>query len=83
MKNRYTPFTTIVLFALGTLALAPRADAVVPAPDGGYPGFNIAEGENALKNLRTGSANTGIGWYSLFSGTTPALTLDSVLERLR
>jgi hypothetical protein len=70
MKNRCIPFTTIVLFALGTLALASRADAVVPAPDGGYPGFNTAEGQNALKNLATGSANTGIGWYSLFSATT-------------
>ena len=43
--------------------------AVVPAPDGGYPGLNTAEGTNALKNLTTGVANTGVGWYSLFSNT--------------
>ena len=41
----------------------------VPAPDGGYPGFNTAEGQNALFNLTTGVANTGNGWYSLFSNT--------------
>ena len=41
--------------------------AVVPPPDGGYPGFTTAEGTNALKNLTTGVANTGIGWYSLFT----------------
>jgi len=44
--------------------------AVVPPPDGGYPGFNTAEGQNALKNLTTGSGNTAVGWYSLFSATT-------------
>jgi len=67
MKNRFIPF---ILVGLGMLPLAPRVNAVVPPPDGGYPGFNTAEGENALKNLTTGAANTGIGWYSLFSGTT-------------
>ena len=41
--------------------------AVVPPPDGGYPNFTTAEGTNALKNLTTGAANTGVGWYSLFS----------------
>ena len=51
-------------------ALAPTGQAVVPAPDGGYPGFTTAEGQNALKNLTTGSGNTAVGWYSLFSDTT-------------
>jgi hypothetical protein len=50
-------------------ALAPTAQAVVPAPDGGYPNFTTAEGTNALKNLTSGAANTAIGWYSLFSNT--------------
>ena len=62
MKHRYIRLTAVLLFALGTLALISPADAVIPAPDGGYPGFNTAEGENALKNLTTGSANTAIGW---------------------
>src|SRR5439155_872542 len=39
----------------------------VPAPDGGYPGFNTAEGQNALFNLTTGVGNTAVGWFSLRS----------------
>ena len=41
--------------------------AVVPPPDGGYPGFNTAEGQNALFSLDTsiGFANTAIGPFSL------------------
>ena len=72
MKNQNVRFTAIILFALGSFALpfAPSVFGVVPPPDGAYPGFNTAEGQNALHNLTTGSANTGIGWYSLFSGTT-------------
>jgi hypothetical protein len=45
------------------------AKGVVPAPDGCYPNYTTAEGCNALKTLTTGAANTGIGWYSLFSNT--------------
>ena len=47
----------------------PKAQAVVPPPDGGYPNFTTAEGTNALKNLTTGAANTAVGWRSLFSDT--------------
>jgi len=61
----------ILLTTLASLCceVLPVAQAVVPAPDGGYPGFNTAEGQNALFNLTTGVANTGNGWYSLFSNT--------------
>ena len=57
------------VFALVCFALlpAPNAFGVVPAPDGGYPGFNTAEGQKALFSLTTGSANTAVGWFSLFS----------------
>jgi hypothetical protein len=41
----------LVLFALGFFAVSESARAVVPPPDGGYPGFNTAEGESALFNL--------------------------------
>ena len=58
------------LFAMAGLALSPIAEAVVPAPDGGYPGFNTAEGQNALFSLTTGVWNTTVGAYSLFSDTT-------------
>ena len=50
-------------------ALSQIAEAVVPAPDGGYPGLNTAEGQNALLGLTTGSANTAVGWFSLKSDT--------------
>jgi len=63
-------FRLFVLFAFVCFALLPRAQAVVPPPDGGYANFNTAEGQNALKNLTTGAANTAVGWYSLFTDTT-------------
>ena len=51
------------------LRLSPRAHAVVPAPDGGYPGGNTAEGQTALLTLTTGQFNTAIGFLSLGSNT--------------
>ena len=64
MKNRntITICTTILLACFGFL---PGAQPVVPAPDGGYPGGNTAEGENALLSLTSGTNNTAVGWFSL------------------
>jgi Chaperone of endosialidase len=65
--------TILPLFIAGVLAcfgLLPNAVAVVPPPDGGYPGFNTAEGQNALFSLTTGTHNTAIGWRSLFLNST-------------
>jgi hypothetical protein len=56
-----------MLLCIGVL---PTMQAVVPPPDGGYPNFTTAEGTKALQNLTTGTANTGLGWYSLFSEMT-------------
>jgi len=67
--TRVMPSLPLLLFVLFWFAIAPLAPAVVPPPDGGYPGFNTAEGQNALFNLTAGSANTAVGWYSLFSNT--------------
>jgi Chaperone of endosialidase len=64
MKKRNFIITTILL-ALGFLALCSVAQAVSPAPDGGYPGLNTAEGQNALLSLTTGQGNTAVGWFSL------------------
>jgi hypothetical protein len=61
---------TLVALVLPGFALLSRAQAVVPAPDGGYLNFTTAEGTNALQNLTTGAGNTGVGWYSLFTDTT-------------
>ncbi len=55
------------LAVLTCFALSPGARAVVPAPDGCYPGFTTAEGCNALAGLTTGAGNTGVGWFALFS----------------
>jgi hypothetical protein len=62
-------FRLFVAFTLICFALSPSAQAVVPPPDGGYPNFTTAEGQNALFNLTTGAANTAVGWFSLFSDT--------------
>jgi trimeric autotransporter adhesin len=69
MKNRNMLLTTI-LAALSCFAIAPLAQAVVPAPDGGYPGFNTAEGQNALFSRTTGVWNTALGAFTLFGDTT-------------
>src|SRR6478672_4315158 len=65
MENRNITFTTTLL-VLGLLALS-QVQAVVPPPHGGYPNFTTAEGTKALQSLTTGSANTAVGWFSLFS----------------
>ena len=57
----------LITLTLLFVGLLPRAQAVVPPPDGGYPNFNTAEGQNALFSLTTGAANTAVGWFSLFS----------------
>jgi trimeric autotransporter adhesin len=56
--------------ALAWFALSPPAQAVTPPPDGGYPGFNTAEGDFALNSLTTGGHNTATGFSALFSVTT-------------
>jgi trimeric autotransporter adhesin len=57
----------VVALTVACFGLLPHAYAVVPAPDGCYPGFTTAEGCNALQFLGAGTGNTGVGWYSLFS----------------
>src|SRR6266540_1301036 len=59
----------LVVLVLTCFAISPMAQAVVPAPDGGYPGGNTAEGQAALLSLTTGAFNTAVGWLSLRSNT--------------
>src|SRR5947208_12925476 len=59
----------VVSLALAYFALSP-ARAVLPAPDGGYPGNNTAEGTDALFSLTTGTDNTALGFNALFNNTT-------------
>lgn len=60
----------LIAVAFGSLALVQRTQAVNPAPDGGYPGANTAEGDAALFHLTTGVDNTAIGNFALFNNTT-------------
>ena len=69
MKHRNI-ITTTILLVLGLFALSPIAHAVSPTPDGGYPGGNTAEGQNALFNLSSGGFNTAVGYLSLRSDAT-------------
>jgi len=59
----------LIMVALACFALSPIARAVLPAPDGGYPGQNTAEGDNALFSLTTGINNTATGFKALYSDT--------------
>jgi hypothetical protein len=70
MKNRRVAFTTTLL-ALVCFGLLSAARAVLPAPDGGYPNHNTAEGEDALFSLTGGfGGNTAIGFNALYGNTT-------------
>ena len=55
----------LVCFTLATTVFA-----VSPAPDGGYPGNNTAEGSFALLNLTAGMSNTAVGFKTLYQNTT-------------
>src|SRR5438067_13525117 len=66
----------LIPVALALFAFAPAAEAVGPAPDGGYLGNNTAEGTNDLFSLTTGGQSTVLGGFSLFrvtlgNNTTP------------
>jgi hypothetical protein len=68
---RWRGFLLIPLaLVLACFGLSQRAQGVVPAPDGGYPNGNTAEGQNALLSLTTGTNNTAVGWFSLQTLTT-------------
>src|SRR5437588_5764442 len=49
------------------LSPAPKAFGVSPAPDGGYPNRNTAEGDDALFSLTTGLDNTAVGFDALYN----------------
>src|SRR5437762_3210522 len=73
MKGKYMktiPKISLFLLALTCFRLIPNAQAVMPPPDGGYPGGNTAEGQDALLHLTTGLHNAAVGFLSLKSDTT-------------
>jgi hypothetical protein len=61
-----------IVLALCCFAFSPaqKAFGVTPAPDGGYPNGNTAEGQNALFSLTSGINNTAVGFDALNHNTT-------------
>ena len=68
MKTVIPP--VLITLALLCFALVQTTQAVSPPPDGGYPGGNTAEGQNALFSLTTGTSNTANGYEALKANTT-------------
>jgi hypothetical protein len=69
-RQRTRHSTILVLLVLACVGVSSKLQAVSPAPDGGYPGQNTAEGQAALFSLTTGSGNTATGFRALFRNTT-------------
>ncbi|PYK72631.1 MAG: hypothetical protein DME42_08495 [Verrucomicrobia bacterium] len=69
IARRSLPCAALIIFLLASSASLPAArGALDPAPDGGYPGYNTAEGDGALFNLANGaSSNTAVGFSALYS----------------
>jgi Chaperone of endosialidase len=65
----WRPCSILIALCLGCFGPSHAAQAVTPAPDGGYPGGNTAEGTNALHGVSSGSYNTATGVNALFTDT--------------
>jgi trimeric autotransporter adhesin len=70
MTELKNPTLFVIILMIVCFGVLSKARAVFPPPDGGYPNFNTAEGQNALFSLTTGAGNTGVGWLSLRTVTT-------------
>ena len=66
-KSFWRPVSSFAM--LSALALLASTRAVAGA-DGGLPGGNTAEGDNALNTLTSGTGNTAMGDSALMSNTT-------------
>ena len=86
--NSLTQFKKIsilpFLIALMLVALAQNTQAVSPPPDGGYPGDNTAEGDNALFSLTTGTTTRPSVLHALYqqhhrrASTRPTVLMRSI-----
>jgi len=81
-RHRGTVAALLIPLALACFVLSPRAQAVDPAPDGGYPGFNTAEGTDALFGLTGGINNTATGFDALYSDTNGSYNTANGLNAL-
>jgi len=64
------------------LSPVPKAFGVTPAPDGGYPNGNTAEGTGALFSLTSGSYNRAMGLQALFSDTSGGRDVQHCLRQV-
>jgi N-acetylneuraminic acid mutarotase len=64
-----TILPVLIALTLGCFGLSPQARAVDPPPDGGYPNFNTAEGEDALYSNITGSDPAQLTLIWKFAGS--------------
>jgi trimeric autotransporter adhesin len=69
-SKKTTTLPVLISLVLACFTLSPTARAVTPPPDGGYPGQNTAEGQDALFSLTTGSFNTATGFNALLHNKT-------------
>jgi hypothetical protein len=60
----------VLIPVLAYFSALPISQAVSPPADGGYPGGNTAEKQNALLSLTAGTYNTAVGWFSLENNLT-------------
>jgi hypothetical protein len=72
---RHRSLLILLPLALTCFALSHTIRAVTPAPDGGYPNQNTAEGDSALKSINLSSplfgfGNTALGNSALANTTT-------------
>ena len=73
----------VIAFSLACFAVVPTAWAVTPAPDGGYPGGNTAEGTNALFSHTSGLYNTAVGLNALYADRTGGRNTGLGFQTLR
>ena len=69
MHSGAVPRCGIIALLLVCFGFLPKGQAINPPPDGGYPGGNTAEGQNALLSLTSGTFNTAVGFLSLRNDT--------------
>lgn len=80
MKTTIPSFLITLLIAC--LGLPQNVLAVTPAPDGGYPGSNTAEGTDALLSLTSGIWNTALGNQALRNDTNGELNTATGVQAL-
>ena len=76
-----TPMINIAI-TFACCILYSNARAVSPAPDGGYPIGNTAEGEDALFSLTSGYDNAAVGYQALYYTTSGTMNTGTGFRAL-